>query len=697
MKEMAVQSTARVLVIDNDPRVGEDLQAMLEPPEYRVKVVQGCGERLLDDARIVASRFRPHVAVVDLRLLDEYSDERSGLALLRHLRPARCILYSAYLKPEVTSQASKRHGASDWVGKDEAPQRLLSAIAEAAQESCAGHRRLAIHRPFAWTPRQVVSTLFRKDTDIPPETVEDVLAQLFPGSTELTLGTVGGEVATPLPVSRGRSVVLKVLPGDLEPVVVKLAPADKTKVEAENYRKYVKGRLVGRFHARLERTVEFWDLGGAVYTFLSSSLRAMPSFTTFYRKETDHQVILRPLHHFFREVWSKHYGEPLPYRHIPLFQIYDRTLDLKQRLTEFSNHEDSSAFHGLADSLRDPVPWVLRHADDSLIPGARQVVTHGDLHGDNLFVSGEYAWAIDFERTGPGHILQDFVELEVDIATRLIPFPKGDLSRFYELALVLAESPEPIAPLRPVAQLLADPETHKALSVITQLRSLAHEVTHFSDSREYIWGLLLDALFVSTLVLEDSPQRERALLLAAVLVGRLRHWGREWPPRDWPRFPQDRESPQVLDVKATEDKGARNMLQPEQQAALTLLTEATKFLFSELGKRLDFWRQKKGETAPQTIEPEPHAGTPTMRLDDLERAVNLEALFQARDSIVTSLDTLRRLARELDGHRRQLLTDTLVDPKTRAWLENRIPEVESLIAEEGERLQGLLGRVYGRR
>ena len=42
-------------------------------------------------------------------------------------------------------------------------------------------------------------------------------------------------------------------------------------------------------------------------------------------------------------------------------------------------------------------------------------MTHGDLHGDNLLVDKEHAWAIDFEHTGSGHILRDFAELEVDI------------------------------------------------------------------------------------------------------------------------------------------------------------------------------------------------------------------------------------------------------------------------------------------
>ncbi|MDH4138762.1 MAG: response regulator, partial [Anaerolineae bacterium] len=129
---MAIQSIARVLIVDNDPRVGPDLQAMLEPLGYRVQIAQGVGQVLLDQAVAIAHSFRPNVAIVDLRLLNEYRDERSGFELLGSLQSAHCILYSAHLTPEVTREALRRYGAANWVSKSESPQRLLDAIADAA-------------------------------------------------------------------------------------------------------------------------------------------------------------------------------------------------------------------------------------------------------------------------------------------------------------------------------------------------------------------------------------------------------------------------------------------------------------------------------------------------------------------------------------------------------------------------------------
>lgn len=527
---MAKRCTARVLVIDNDPRVGPDLQGILEPLGYDVQVAQGAGQELLDQAMTLAHSFRPHVAIVDVRLLDEYSDDRSGLTLLNGLQSARCILYSAYLKPEVTREA--HYGAASWVSKGESPQRLLDEVARAARETCRGD--LHLDRPPGLSSQHIVEALFGPESDVPFDEVEDVLGRLFPENDEISLEVLGPTVVSPHTVPRGRSVVLKVQADDLEPVVVKLAPSRRIRDEERNYQEHARGRLVGQFYAQLERIVEFWDLGGATYNFLGSSLKALPSFADFYRNERGSLVILRPLAHFFQEVWSRHYAQPLQEKSMPLFEVYGQALRLKERLENFGHQEEKWAFPGLSVSLTNPVPWALRHANDSLIPDSRQAITHGDLHGDNLFVDYEHAWAIDFERTGPGHVLRDFVELEVDMVTRLVSFPEHGLSHLYQLAVVLAEPSIPATPFRASAQLLAEPETRKALGVIAGLRRLAYEVAPYRDFREYLWGLLLDTLFVATLAAEGAPQRERALLLGAVLCERLRHWGGEWPPGDWP-------------------------------------------------------------------------------------------------------------------------------------------------------------------
>jgi CheY-like chemotaxis protein len=518
---MSNRSPVRVLVIDNDPQVRSDLREILEPMGYRVQCAQGVGREMMEQAVELARNFRPHVAIVDVRLLDEYSDDRSGLQLLESLQSASRVLYSAYLTPELTLEVIKRYSTTRWVSKHQSPQQLLDEVDSAAGEK--SRRDLSLQRPPALGSQHIVEALFGQDSDVPYDVVEDTLGQLFPENQKITLASLGGERVTPFSVSRGRSFVSKAYPDDLEPVVVKLAPAGQTRNEQKKYHEHVRGRLVGQFYAQVERTVEFWDMGGTAYSFLGSSLRALPSFTVFYRQEKDPQSILNPLKRFFQEVWSRHYSQPLLRGPAPLFQVYDEAFRLRTRLENFGCREARLTFPGLATPLSNPVPWALEHMDDSLFPEARYAITHGDLHGDNLFVDGEHAWAIDFERTGPGHILRDFVELEVDILTRLVSFPRDDLSQLYELARALTKDAEPGRPEQLTAPLPADPETHRALRVITGLRDIAFQVTGCRDLREYLWGLLLDTLFVAALVSENSPQRDRALLLGAVLCARLRH------------------------------------------------------------------------------------------------------------------------------------------------------------------------------
>jgi hypothetical protein len=231
---------------------------------------------------------------------------------------------------------------------------------------------------------------------------------------------------------------------------------------------------------------------------------------------------LKPLSHFFAEVWSRHYSHPLSTEQISLFQLYDAVFRLRDRLKRLDHSGEYLTFPGLPAPLINPVAWLLQHGHHgSLIRGVRQAITHGDLHGDNLFVDGEHAWVIDFERTGSGHILRDFVELEVDIVTRLVPFPPNNLAQFYDLARVLAAPATLIAPFQTSERLQADPGSRKTLAVIAGLRHLAYGTTQNSDSREYLWGLLLDALFVASLTPPEAPQRDRALLLSAVLCDRL--------------------------------------------------------------------------------------------------------------------------------------------------------------------------------
>jgi CheY-like chemotaxis protein len=532
------KNASRVLIVDNDPRVGENLKSILGHLGYSVEIAPSKGWNIIRQAIEIARDFRPHVVIVDLRLNGSYEldglrdNDESGLRLVEELVPkTRCIVYSAYLSPEVASKIIKLK--SPWVAKGN-PKQLREEVDRSVKDGRAGADAFELIWPGGWSETRVVQTLFPRHPAISGDIVNDVLARIFSDHARVQLETLEGAAISPQSTTRGRSVVFKAWPGNrIQPVVIKLAPFDRIIQGESNYKNYVDGNLGGNYLAIPHREpVIFWELGAALYRCLGAHQDELHRFADFYQSEKEPEVILRPLEHFFKRVWFGLYQQRTRLQE-PLFHSYDGAFgNLETRLEDYPNQERERRFPGVTVSLPNPVAWALRRKNASSIPTAQKAVTHGDLHGDNLFVDDSHAWAIDFERSGLGPVLRDFAELEVDIFTRLIDSPDGDLSLLYEMAVILAKPKNPAIPLDPTPRLQNDPACLKALTVISGLRDLMYQVTSYQDCREYLWGMLLTALFVATLAPERSSQRERALLIAAVICRRLEGWDRTWPPAD---------------------------------------------------------------------------------------------------------------------------------------------------------------------
>ncbi|MFB0536140.1 MAG: protein kinase [Anaerolineae bacterium] len=136
-------------------------------------------------------------------------------------------------------------------------------------------------------------------------------------------------------------------------------------------------------------------------------------------------------------------------------------------------------------------------------------------------------------------------------------------------------------------------------------------------------------------------------------------------------------------------------LPADQQFALAVLAQATQFLFDELGRRLDFWRKKKGEQAtPESVEPVSQPDGVVVKLDDLERQVDMQRLLSKKENIETSMNVIRKEKRRVNALREQL-ADPLTQPITRADIEAGIKELEEEIEEESGKLEALLKEVYG--
>lgn len=521
---MTHPSPPRLLVVDNDERIMQYLHLLFTKRGYAVHMAHGFGAELRENALALAQRVRPHVAIVDLRLDDDYTDDPTGLLLLPELDSARCILYSAYLAPTVLSRVKRQYNVFDWVDKQNVEQ-LYAVVDEAAYQMSANRCPLLIQWPANWEREQIIEVLFN-ETAVPPtiDILDDIIVQLFSDRERIVPVAINGAHEGLGSVMRGRSVVAKVYPDHMQPLVLKLGHARRTRREYANYQEYIHSHLPGLFHTQIEKHTAFWDLGGTLYSFVGAGQQVLPTFARHYAQATDVEAILKPLRHLFQSVWQPHYAAAQVMTAPTLFAAYDEIFKFEEKFARLDAQLFQQLQAMIATPLHDPVAWVRSFGHTSCLPTARQAVTHGDLHGDNLFVEEDHAWLIDFERTGPSHALRDFAELEVDIFARLLPHDRVDWPTLYHLAQVLVAPRAPGDRLQPSANLIGNPAVQKAIQVIGGLRQLACEVIEYSDQREHLWAMLFDALFVASVNSMPTTQRMRALLYAGMLCERLGTW-----------------------------------------------------------------------------------------------------------------------------------------------------------------------------
>ncbi len=148
--------------------------------------------------------------------------------------------------------------------------------------------------------------------------------------------------------------------------------------------------------------------------------------------------------------------------------------------------------------------------------------------------------------------------------------------------------------------------------------------------------------------------------------------------------------------KCLSSEGRMDMGLPvDQQLALTVLIQATQFLFDELGRRLDFWRKKKGEqTTPESVEAVSRPDGVIVKLDDLERRIDMQRFLLKKEDIETSMDIIRKEKRRVNALRKQL-ADPLTSPIAKADIEAGIKEHEEEIEKESSKFEALLREVYG--
>ena len=452
---------------------------------------------------------------------------------------------SGYGDEQIASESLEEKGAVSFIGKQWSPE-ILKQKLERALFSISANKKNLIIEPFQ-AIEDAVQILFKDIKTEHRDQLCDVFARLFPSAQRLRIEKLGKEddISDFSTAPRPTSVVLKVYEElaneELQPVLVKLARAEKIEKEVSAYKNFVWRRLIGLYNANMEDSAVLWDIGGAIYSYFGNL-----NVTPFYRyaKVENLDNIRTCLKNFFGSTWSRHYHSAKEKSNVSLFEIYRDVWGNKwyERASKFTDFDPAKIMgRELWKKARAPQPvdWLMRKvannklADASRIEKLSIAVTHGDLHGDNLLVDENHnAWVIDFERCGEGHILQDFIELEADIINRVKAEKDGN--SFFQLCIAVT-TPKEIKSVFVNNPRSIDPEIRKSLDIIAIIRNLAHETSSRSSAREYLLGLLFNAIFRATITPEKplTGNQKRALMLASIICHRLDHWDEPWPPEEW--------------------------------------------------------------------------------------------------------------------------------------------------------------------
>ncbi len=543
------QPAPRVLFVDNDRSSQRTFERLLKFWGYEAVIAEGEGKALINNAVALARQSKCCLAIIDLRLVDDLDPEdTAGLDLARRLAPLQCIVLSAFGNQRNLREIMAHYPSVTFIGKGDAPEAMRKIIDDEMTKVSAAKR--GIHFGDRNAMDAVSKTMLGALAERFSDQVPDVLAQLFPSAHKLRVQKLEAKsfsthIST---VPRPHSAILKVYADDEEPVVVKLARSKKIQGEVQRYKKHIERKVGGLFMARLERDAYRWDIGAASFSYIGDF--DVRTFSTFY-EDSSLEQITECLTSFFTVVWGRPYRESKPVEAASLFQQYNTVWDnwYEDRVTGLMD-SNPRAFESPVSRLGLPHPllWLKQHmaeageGDLSKVDHTFVAVTHGDLHGDNLLVDRKLnAWVIDFERTGEGPILQDFVELEADLLTRLET--SGDNIASLESLWKAVAAPKEIRALAPSEIQSADDHIHKALATVSLLRSLAAQCTKITDARQYVTGLLLNEIFRATLPSQhDGKRRERALMLASIFCHRLEHWDEDWPPETLHFTLQDKEA-----------------------------------------------------------------------------------------------------------------------------------------------------------
>lgn len=563
-----IKRAKRILFVENEPVKIGSIVRVLRSKRYDVEVITD-----LDLAREALTEQWWHLAVVDIRLVDEHNDKDfSGLDLVtRETDPViPKLILTAYPSVEAAVGALRHYPrelppAIDFVAKLDPLDEIVSKIVTAVEGRTGINWNLEIEFEGPLTFLGMADWLRRNPPrgETPVQAVEalagemaDLWGRLF---TQQSLITV-----FPSPQGRSDALLSRVRPySDLDgalvggtTVVVKSGWRTDIMQEAKNYERFILP-YAGPASTQRLALAQTLNYGALSYSLVGGRLEETERLADFYRAE-EAEVVNQALRYLFEQVCAPWYNSlPLRQSTVGLDQAYRQAMKLDSpgkrqrlldRLTELAEHAipmgfgaegagESISFEFGNDLLLDfqtLETWIYRTNtvfERSLLRPFPESPTHGDLNGNNVLVDrNQQTWLIDFGRTGYGYRLRDFAELESVIAFELRRHESlKTLLHFEEMIFAQSRWDTGLGLLENLEARLNNREQSKALRSIDQLRILAaHWEKDNGDLRRYYLALLFEAVLRLLTDGRDSAaqppplwRRAHALLRAALIVRTL--------------------------------------------------------------------------------------------------------------------------------------------------------------------------------
>jgi CheY-like chemotaxis protein len=533
----------RILVLDDEEKWRQAFVSILKQADFYVDAAAST-----DEAEKLLKESFYHLAIIDVSMLPGDGSDEGGIILLGALDEANLlgtmevIVVSAYGTMERMRRAFKQYKVADFQPKDDFDPPVFVSLVERMfkdedkdKDKVRINLNLDIHWQQAKDADQIVTKLKMNGVSLKSNMelrermtaeLDDLLCRLFYTARSL--------LVNPLSPGQSGSAVLLATPfygsGAGKPVVVKFGHLQKIDVEYKNFKEYAQPFIGGGRSTSIIELRRTPRLGGIVYSLLGTASDHLESFNTFYAHADIAQIkkVLDGLVHETCGLWYANPGN---------LQLIDLTGEYQQRLECTKENLESALaqglksvqgkqklyFESLSGAFTNPILFALEQ--DFSKPTYR-CVTHGDLNGSNVLIDAKgQAWLIDFELTGPGHILRDLAELDTVVRFHLLGAEEATLDERLQMEQALGRAKR----FTQVEQLASDFKTEnqallKAYETTVHLRTLAYKLVAQNpsdDLDEYYIALLYYSLNTIRFYSLPSLQRQHALLSASLLADHL--------------------------------------------------------------------------------------------------------------------------------------------------------------------------------